>query len=188
MRSRGSRSPCVRDGSPAISPTSAPRRRRRRFRPGSSCRARGPARVGSMLYSRLQAPPVLRSATRATMSSPVFSEPAGATPAMRQYLRRQAAVPRRHRVLPHGRLLRDVLRGRADRGARARADAHLAVEGRERRRASRCAACRFTPPTATSPGWSGRASASPSASRSRIRRRPRASSSARSCASSRRAR
>ena len=44
--------------------------------------------------------------------------------------RRQASAPRRHRVLPDGRLLRDVLRGRADRGARARADADLAGEGR----------------------------------------------------------
>ena len=49
-------------------------------------------------------------------------------------LRRQASVPRRHRVFPHGRLLRDVLRGRAHRGARARADAHLSLEGCQRRR------------------------------------------------------
>ena len=48
--------------------------------------------------------------------------------------RRQAAVPRRDRLLPHGRLLRDVLRGRAGRGARPRPDADLAIEGRRRRR------------------------------------------------------
>ena len=48
--------------------------------------------------------------------------------------RRQAAASRRDPVVPHGRLLRDVLRGRARRGARARADADLAVEGRQRRR------------------------------------------------------
>ena len=51
-------------------------------------------------------------------------------------LRRQAAVSRRDPVLPHGRLLRDVLRGRADRGARPRADADLALQGRQRRRHS----------------------------------------------------
>ena len=55
-------------------------------------------------------------------------------PAMRQYLRREAAVSRRDRVLPDGRLLRDVLRGRAGRRARARADADVALEGRQRRR------------------------------------------------------
>ena len=49
-------------------------------------------------------------------------------------LRRQGALPRRHPVLPDGRLLRDVLRGRADRGARPRADADVAIEGRRRQR------------------------------------------------------
>ena len=47
--------------------------------------------------------------------------------------RRQASVPRRHPVLPDGRLLRDVLRGRAGHGARARAHPHVALE-RQRRR------------------------------------------------------
>ena len=43
--------------------------------------------------------------------------------------RRQAPVSRRDRVLPDGRLLRDVLRGRAGRVARARTDADVALEG-----------------------------------------------------------
>ena len=47
-------------------------------------------------------------------------------------LRRQASVPRCHRLLPHGRFLRDVLRGRPDGGARARVDTHLARQGRVR--------------------------------------------------------
>ena len=51
-------------------------------------------------------------------------------------LRRQAAVSRRDPVLPDGGLLRDVLRGRADRRARPRAHADLAVQGRQRRRDS----------------------------------------------------
>jgi hypothetical protein len=46
----------------------------------------------------------------------------------------QAAAPRRHRLLSDGRLLRDVLRGCPGRVARARPDAHLAQQGRRRRR------------------------------------------------------
>ena len=102
--------------------------------------------------------------------------------------RRQAPAPRRHRLLPDGRLLRDVLRGRAGRRARARSDADVALEGRRRRRhpdVRRAVSRGRRLPRASS---SARASASPSASRSRIRRRPRGSSSARSCASSRPAR
>ena len=45
---------------------------------------------------------------------------------MRQYLDAKAAASRRDPVLPHGRLLRDVLRRRPARRARARADADLA--------------------------------------------------------------
>ena len=51
-------------------------------------------------------------------------------------LRSEAAASRRDRVLPDGRLLRDVLRGRADCGACSRADAHLAIARRQRRRHS----------------------------------------------------
>ena len=49
-------------------------------------------------------------------------------------LRRQAAVSPRAAVLPDGRFLRDVLRGRAGRVARARPDADLALEGLVRHR------------------------------------------------------
>src|SRR3954469_14884684 len=51
-------------------------------------------------------------------------------------LRCEAAVPRRDRVFSHGGFLRDVLRGRADGGACARADADVALEGLERWRDS----------------------------------------------------
>ena len=68
--------------------------------------------------------------------------------------RRQASVPRRHRVLPDGRLLRDVLRGRARGGARARADADVAGRRTPAATASRCAASRSMRRTATSRGWS----------------------------------
>ena len=78
---------------------------------------------------------------------------ASVTPAMRQYLDAKAAASRRHPALPDGRLLRDVLRGRAGRRARARADADLAVEGRQRRRHPDVRRARFTPSTATSRGW-----------------------------------
>src|SRR5919108_40527 len=44
-------------------------------------------------------------------------------------LRCQAAVSECPLVFPHGRLLRNVLRGRAGRGARARAHPHVAIEG-----------------------------------------------------------
>ena len=83
--------------------------------------------------------------------------------------RREAAASRRHRVLPDGRLLRDVLRGRARRRAGARTDADVPVEGSPAAPAFRCAACRITPPTAISPGSSARDFGWPSASRSRIR-------------------
>ncbi len=51
-------------------------------------------------------------------------------------LRREASVPRRHRVFPDGRLLRDVLRRRAHRRPRPRAHAHFSFEGCQRRRDS----------------------------------------------------
>ena len=86
-------------------------------------------------------------------------------------LRREAAVPRRARVLSHGGLLRDVLRGRADRGARARAHAHVAIEGRQRRRDSHVRRARSTRPTDTSPASCARAFAWPSSSRSKTRRK-----------------
>ena len=62
--------------------------------------------------------------------SPPFPPAASVTPAMRQYPRREAPVSRRDRVLPDGRLLRDVLRGRAGGGARPRPHADLAIQGR----------------------------------------------------------
>ena len=90
--------------------------------------------MGSMLYSRPR-----RSASTSFQHSDDFPRVlrAGRRDAGdAAVLRRQAAAPRRHRVLPDGRFLRDVLRGRADRGARARADAHLALQGCQRRRDS----------------------------------------------------
>ena len=90
-------------------------------------------------------PPALRRLARAGRHRPDAGD--AAVP------RREAAVPRRDRVLPHGRLLRDVLRGRAGGRARARPDADVALEGRHRAARSRCAACRTTPPTATSRAW-----------------------------------
>ena len=90
---------------------------------------------------------------------------------MRQYLRREAAVSQRHRVLPDGRLLRDVLRGRAGRRARARPHADLALEGclghgraDVRRALSRGRHLHHA-------AGARRAIASPSASRSRIPRK-----------------
>ena len=74
-----------------------------------------------------------------------------ATPGDAPVPRRQAPIPQRHRLLPDGRLLRDVLRGCAGRVARARAHADVAVEGRRPAPPSRCAASPITPPTATSP-------------------------------------
>ena len=81
-----------------------------------------------MLYSRPDAPRnglpscVFRTSRRDSGHASVF--------------RGKAAVSRCHRVLPHGGFLRDVLRGRADRRARPRADADVTVQGLDRGRHS----------------------------------------------------
>ena len=62
------------------------------------------------------------------MSSPTLS----VTPAMQQYHRMKAEHPDALAVLPHGRLLRDVLRGRGHRRQGPRDRAHLALEGQGR--------------------------------------------------------
>ena len=105
---------------------------------------------------------------------PLPAPGASTTPAMRQYSRGQAAVSAGARVLPDGRLLRALLRGRAGGRARARSHADVAFEGRRLAPPCRCAACRFHAADGYIAGSSSRATAWPSASRSRIRRRPRA--------------
>ena len=80
----------------------------------------------------------------------------------------QGPAPRRDRLLPDGRLLRDVPARRRARRAAARHRAHHPRQGQGRTRC-RCAGCPCTPPTATSsasPSW---ATGSRSASRWRIR-------------------
>ena len=89
---------------------------------------------------------------------------------MRQYLALKAQVPRRAPVLPHGRLLRAVPRGRGARRAAPRHRAHHARQGQARRRADVRRAGprgrRLRPKRSPSS-----ATASRSASRSRMRAR-----------------
>ena len=109
------------------------------------------------------------------------------TPLMRQYLRRQVRAPGRADVVPHGRLLRAVLRRCAQGRAPARHHPDQARPvGRHSR--SRWRACPTTSWKPTSRAWCAWASRWRSASRSAIRRWPRAWSSARWCAWSRPAR
>ena len=89
-----------------------------------------------MLYSRLQVLHQFSNQRPAHDVLPCLLRTCRGDPGDAAVLRRQASVPRRHRLLPDGRLLRDVLRGRPHGRARARADPHLAVEGRQRRRDS----------------------------------------------------
>ena len=101
---------------------------------------------------------------------------------------REAPVPRRHRVLPDGRLLRDVLRGRAGGVARPRADADVALEGRVGRRhpdvRHSLSRARHLPAAPRPQGLSRRDLRAGRGSRARRR----ASSGARSCACSLQAR
>ena len=85
--------------------------------------------------------------------------------------RRQAPASRRDRVLPHGRLLRDVLRGRPDGVARARADAHVARQGRPRHGHSDVRRAVPRGRRVSGRASSARAIASPSAIRSKIARK-----------------
>ncbi len=90
--------------------------------------------MAAMLYSawstRSRDVPRFPSVIDLALARPAPDRHAGHAPVPR----RQAAASRRDRLLPHGRLLRDVLRGRADGVARPRADADLARQGRVGRR------------------------------------------------------
>ena len=87
---------------------------------------------------------------------------------MRQYLEMKAQVPGRHPLLPPGRLLRDVLRGRRDRPREA-LDITLTSRAKGDEHRSPCAACRTTRRAATSRGCSSTGSRWPSATRWRTR-------------------
>ena len=172
---------------PAAARRACARRRRRRREHGRrlASTATLPARVvvssariehDGMIVSRRSAR--LGRESTASCSVPIanWRRPARATvtPGHAPVLRRQAAVSQRHRVLPDGRLLRDVLRGRAGRGARARSDADVAVEGRVRHRRADVRRAVSRRRHLHRAAGEERATASPSASRSRIRARPRA--------------
>ena len=95
---------------------------------------------------------------------------AARTPLMRQYLARQAGVPRRVPVLPPGRFLRDVLRGRRARRAAARPHADVAQQAGSRADPD-VRHSRGTSATATSRACCGSGTRSRSATSSRIPRR-----------------
>ena len=67
--------------------------------------------------------------------SPAMAEASQLTPMFRQYRSLKQEQPGVDPALPHGRLLRDVLRGRAGRQPPARADADRARQGHRQRRA-----------------------------------------------------
>ena len=128
---------------------------------------RAAAPDGSRLTSFPRPPPV-RPSTDSTSTIHESSRPAArAHPPDEAVLRRQGGASGRAAVLPHGRLLRAVLRRRAQGRAAAR---HHPDPARRLRRASRSRwpACRIMPPKATWRGWWRWANRWRSASRSAI--------------------
>ena len=120
-------------------------------------------------------------------SPPVSSEPAGATPAMRQYL----DAKRQYRDAIVFFRMGDFYEMFYEDALVAARALELTLTSRSKDAnggGSRCAACRFTPPTATSRGSCKKGFRVAICEQVEDPRRPRGSSSAKSSASSRRAR
>ena len=144
---------------------------------------RGRQRAAGPRHHRPQHAPVRARALLLIRERPMSR--ASQTPVMRQYLAAKAAHPDALALLPHGRLLRALLRGRGRRGARARPHADGAQQGLGRRDPDgRRAAPRgeLVRPAAPRAGVQGRDLRADG----RSRRRSRGSCRARWCASSRR--
>ena len=192
VTSPGSRSPCVRAGSPVVAVAhvavhqSATLPARVTVSSASTTMAQCYTPTGSTRFVRVRRDCPARDDSHLLSAHAPSS--ASATPAMRQYL----DVKRQHRdaivLFRMGDFYEMFYEDALTAVARARADADVARQGRGRRRDSDVRRARSTRSTRTSRGSCARAIASRSAIRSKTRARPRASSSARSRASSRRAR
>ncbi len=124
-RSPGNRAPCATPARPRRPQGHRRRARAPRFPGGLSCRERAPACKIQFYMSTSPTLRRLRVPERESRQARTERH-AGHAPVSR----REAAISRCDPVFSHGGLLRDVLRGRARRGARARSDAHVAFERR----------------------------------------------------------